>query len=78
METKVQTVKDLRDIIEGFGVKTYSGYNDKRKTFTRRIKVITKFPLSKGQFRQLQMLTGACEVGYTKSIFYGGVYVKIQ
>ena len=73
------TVREVREIISGFGIKTYSGYNDKRKTFERRLKVITKKPLSSGQMEQVKLLTGAFEVGYVKSQYcFGGLYIKIK
>lgn len=70
-------VKEVREIITGLGIETYSGYNDKRKTFTRRIKVVTKYPLSPKQCEQIKKLTGAFEVGNT-GCYYGGLYVKIR
>lgn len=73
------TIKQLREIVEGFGIKTYSGFNDKRKTFSRRLKIVTKKPLSVGQMEQVKLLTNAFEVGYVKSPWcFGGLYIKIK
>jgi len=69
----MKTIKDLRKMLNAMGISSWYAYNDKRKSFKRRLKIDVKRPLSE---KELVIMSTFCEGNIEVSNYGSCLVVK--